>query len=58
MGEIVNLKLERKRRERAAKEEDAAAKRAKFGQPKSERKLTGARKKKEDEKLDGHKRDE
>ncbi|MCM0022082.1 MAG: DUF4169 family protein, partial [Tagaea sp.] len=37
MGEIVNLRRARKDKARAAKDADAAANRAKFGTPKTER---------------------
>ena len=40
MGEIVSLKLHRKRKNRAAKEEMAAENRVQFGRSKAEKALT------------------
>ena len=57
MGDIVNLKLHRKRKARAASEDQAAENRASFGRTKTERELTDAQKKKADEALNGHKRE-
>lgn len=54
MGDIVNLRLQRKRRERAVKESDAAENRAKFGRAKDERKLTGANRAQDEKRLDDH----
>jgi len=56
MGEIVNLKLARKRKDRAAKAEIAAANRSKFGRTKAEKALDAAEKQRETSRLDGHKR--
>jgi hypothetical protein len=58
MAEIVNLKRARKKRERAAKEKDADANRAKHGVPKDERDAEEARKDVRDKLLDSHKLDE
>ena len=58
MGEIVSLKLHRKRKDRAAKEDIAAENRAQFGRSKAERKLTETLNGKAAEDLDGHKREE
>jgi hypothetical protein len=58
MGEIVNLKLHRKRKERVAKDEQAAENRAKFGRARNEKKLSGAEQEKAAKDLDGHKRGE
>ena len=58
MGDIVSLKLHRKRKQRAAKEEQASANRAKFGRAKDEKERTDSAKAMADVRLDGHKRDE
>lgn len=58
MGEIVSLKLHRKRKERAAKEEIAAEKRVQFGRSKAEKSLTDAKNDKAAKDLDQHKREE
>ena len=58
MGDIVSLKLHRKRKDRAAKEDQAAANRARFGRGKDEKSLTAAEKANAERTLDGHKRDE
>jgi hypothetical protein len=58
MGDVVSLKLIRKRKARAAKEDQAAENRAKFGRSGDERKLTEALKEKAGRNLDGHKLDE
>lgn len=58
MGEIVSLKLHRKRKARAEKEELAAENRVQFGRSKTEKELTDARNAKADKDLDSHKRDE
>jgi hypothetical protein len=42
MGETVNLRQRRKQKARQAAEEEAAANRAKFGQPKAARDLKAA----------------
>ena len=58
MGEIVSLKLHRKRKERAAKEEAAAENRVQFGRSKAEKTLTEAQNDKAAKDLDQHKREE
>jgi hypothetical protein len=58
MGDLVSLKLHRKRKARAAKEEAAAENRAAFGCAREERALTDARKAKAAKELDAHKRGE
>ena len=58
MGDIVSLKLHRKRKDRAAKQDQAAANRARFGRGKDEKSLTEAEKANAARNLDGHKRDE
>ena len=58
MGEIVSLKLHRKRKERAAKEETAAENRVQFGRSKAEKTLTEAQNDKAAKDLDQHKREE
>jgi Domain of unknown function (DUF4169) len=57
MGDIVSLKLHRKRNARAAKEERAAENRARFGRAKDEKTLTDAEVAKAAKDLDAHKRD-
>ncbi|MCX7348010.1 MAG: DUF4169 family protein [Alphaproteobacteria bacterium] len=58
MGEIVSLKLHRRRKDRAAKEEIAAENRVQFGRTKSEKKLTEALNDKAAKDIDQHKREE
>ena len=58
MGDIVSLKLHRKRKARANREDEATEKRAKSGRAKDERELSETVKAKADKLLDGHKRDE
>jgi len=57
MADIVNLKQFRKRRERAARDEEAAAKRILFGRTKGEKQGQEKQKSAEVKKLDGAKRD-
>lgn len=57
MGDIVSLKLHRKRKARAAKEEHAAENRAGFGRTKVERETAEAHAEKARRDLDAHKRD-
>lgn len=57
MGEIVNLKQVRKRRERAEREEEAAAKRILFGRTKGEKAREEKVKSAEVRRLDGAKRE-
>lgn len=56
-GEIVNLRLARKRKARAQAEADAAANRAAHGRAKTEQKATAAREALEARRLDGHRLD-
>ena len=58
MGEIVNLKRHRKRKDRAAKEEIAAENRVQFGRTKAEKELTEALNEKAAKDLEQHKREE
>ncbi|MBI2717483.1 MAG: DUF4169 family protein [Rhizobiales bacterium] len=58
MGDIVNLKRVRKKRGRAAKNEQAAANRAKFGCRKDERQAAEAERRLAAKRLDHLKRDE
>ena len=58
MGEIVSLKLARKQKARAAKEEQAQENRARFGRTKDEKKLEAARDAKAKKDLDAHKRED
>ena len=58
MGEIVNLKLHRKRKDRAAKEEIAAENRVQFGRTKAEKELTEAQNEKAAKDLEQHKRED
>lgn len=58
MGDVVNLKRERKRKTRRDDERLADANRLRFGRPVAERKLEEAREALELRRLDGHKRSE
>jgi hypothetical protein len=58
MGEIVSLKLHRKRKDRAAKEDAAAANRVQFGRAKAEKKLTEKLNEKAAQDLEQHKRED
>lgn len=58
MGEIVSLKLHRKRKARAAKEETAAENRVQFGRSKAEKTLTETMNEKAAKDLDQHKRED
>ena len=58
MGDVVSLKLHRKRRERADKEAQAAENRLAFGRGKEERELTDALNDKARKDIDAHKRDD
>lgn len=55
MGDLLSLKLHRKRKARAEKESSAAANRANFGRGKEERKLLRAKGEHEKKRLDQHK---
>ena len=54
MGEVVNLNRERKRRQRAEKEKQAALNRRKHGRNKGERTGDTAAVENADKRLDGH----
>lgn len=56
MGDVINLKLHRKRKDREAKEAVAAANRTKFGRTKAEKEATRAVVDLETRRLDGHRR--
>lgn len=58
MGDIVNLKRERKRVARKVLEVEADANRARFGRPVAERRLDEARAQLTQRQLDAHKRQE
>ena len=58
MSEIINLKRAKKKRERAAKEAEAAANREKHGQPKAERDAEEARENLRNRLLDANKMDD
>jgi len=58
MGEIVNLKLHRKRKDRAAKESEAAENRLQFGRTKADKELTEALNDKALKDIDHHKRED
>lgn len=57
MADIVNLRLARKRRDRATKDEAAAENRARHGRTKAEKQLDRATADKERSFVDGHRRD-
>ncbi|HVI97797.1 MAG TPA: DUF4169 family protein [Sphingomonas sp.] len=57
MGEVVNLRLARKAKARAAKQTIAAANRAAFGRTRAERRAAEAERTRLDHDLDGAKRD-
>lgn len=54
MGEVINLNRERKRRQRADKQNLAAVNRKKHGRKKGERARDAARVEHENQKLDGN----
>ena len=58
MGEIVSLKLHRKRRARAEKDERAAENRVQFGRTREEKELMDKLNDKAAKDLDQHKREE
>lgn len=58
MGEIVNLRLARKRKARDVAASEAAVRRAEFGRPKAEIRAESERRAREARALDGHRRDE
>ncbi|MBB4657948.1 DUF4169 family protein [Parvularcula dongshanensis] len=53
-GEVVNLRLARKRKARAAKEADAAVNRASHGRTKAEKAASKRERETADRLLDGH----
>ncbi len=55
MGDLLSLRLHRKRKARAVKENVASANRAKFGRTKDERNLTEAKREQKEKLLDDHK---
>ena len=57
MGEVVNLRMARKRAARADKERVAAENRALHGRGKADRKVDEAERLREASLLDGHRRD-
>ncbi|MBR0552579.1 DUF4169 family protein [Stakelama marina] len=57
MGEVVNLRLARKAKKRAEKEQTAATNRAAFGQSKAEKAAEKAESDRQTSILDGAKRD-
>ena len=57
MGDVVNLRMARKRSARAEKERVAAENRALHGRGKTDRKLDQAERQREATRLDGHRRD-
>lgn len=54
MGEVVNLRQARKRRDRSAREDEAEANRVKHGLSKAEKNLSAARRDQDARKLEGH----
>ncbi|MFZ5690107.1 MAG: DUF4169 family protein [Pseudomonadota bacterium] len=54
MGDVLNLRLARKKRDRQRNADNAAARRLSFGRSKAERKLEGAQRDKFASNLDGH----
>jgi hypothetical protein len=54
MGEIVNLRLARKVKDRLREEAAAAANRAAFGAPKSAKRKARAERELDERRLDGH----
>jgi len=57
MGDVVNLRQHRKTVERAKREAEAAANRAKFGRSKAEKQTVKAVESLEERRLDGHRRE-
>jgi hypothetical protein len=58
MGDVLSLKLHRKRKARAGKEVAAEQNRVEFGRSREEKALTEARNEKAVKDLDAHKREE
>lgn len=57
MAEIVNLRLQRKRAQRTAKDDTAAENRLRFGRTKNERQAQTRESERADRLLDGHARE-
>jgi len=57
VGEVVNLRLARKRRDRAEQADQAAANRIVHGRTKAEKLAAKSERKRSDTMLDGHRRD-
>jgi hypothetical protein len=57
LSEIVNLRLARKRKDRAEAEREAAERRVLFGRSKAEREAESERRERERRALDGHRRE-
>lgn len=57
MGEVVNLRTQRKRKARAGREQEAERNRAAFGRPKAEREAAARQETLQLRRLDGHRRD-
>lgn len=58
MGDVISLRLHKKRKERAEKEATAAANRSKFGRTKAEKETSRGVVELEARRLDGHRRDD
>lgn len=58
MGDVVSLRLHRKRKERGAREERAAENRAKFGRTKAEKSQENALRTLTERRLEGHRVDD
>jgi Domain of unknown function (DUF4169) len=58
MGDIINLRQQRKQKSRAEKDQKAEANRQHFGRSKAEKQLTKAGQLLAAKQLDGHKRDD
>ena len=56
MGDVINLRLHRKRKDRAEKEAAAATNRVKFGRTKAEKETLKANADLDLRRLDGHRR--
>ena len=54
MGDVLNLRLARKKRDRQRGADDAAVRRLVHGRSRAERKLEGAQRDKSSNNLDGH----
>jgi len=57
MGDVINLRDARKRRERAAKDAKAAANRSRFGRTRAERTRQETERERDVRGLDGHRRE-